>query len=93
MKQTVIQIENLKCHGCAATIKKGLLKFDTVSEVNVDVEKSEVSISYEGKDEQIQEFKTKLAGLGYPEAGTNNSTFTMAKSYVSCAVGRFTVDI
>ena len=34
--RTDIQIENLKCGGCAATIKKGLLAINTVSEVTVD---------------------------------------------------------
>ncbi len=30
---TEIKIENLKCGGCAATIKKGLLALHSVSEV------------------------------------------------------------
>jgi len=41
----VIKIENLKCGGCAATIKKGLLSIENVDEVVVDVENDTVSIS------------------------------------------------
>ena len=84
---TVIKIENLKCHGCANTITKGLTKFNEVEQVNVNVENSTVEISFEGTDETITMFKNKLSKLGYPEAG-HNTGFSIAKSYVSCAVGR-----
>ena len=87
MNNTVINIENLKCHGCAATIKKGILKFDNVHNVEVNVPDSTVSISFDGGDDDIRKFKTKLSGLGYPESGNNNIVST-AKSYVSCAIGR-----
>ena len=39
---TTIQIENLKCRGCAATIKKGILGIHSVEQVDVNVETSEV---------------------------------------------------
>ena len=84
---TVIKIENLKCHGCANTITKGMEKFTEVETVKVNVEDSTVEFSYEGNDETIEKFKNKLSKLGYPEAG-DNSGFKMAKSFVSCAVGR-----
>ena len=87
MNTTIIHIENLKCHGCASTIKKGISKFDEVSLVEVDVTQSTVSITYNGTEEVVGKFKNKLAGLGYPEAGHNNMIST-AKSYVSCAIGR-----
>ncbi|NOR86344.1 MAG: heavy metal transporter [Bacteroidales bacterium] len=87
MKTITINIENLKCHGCASTIKKGILKFDEVKDVEVNVEDSTVSISFEGNEEIIEQFKAKLSGLGYPESG-HNTGFSVVKSYVSCAVGR-----
>ena len=89
MKQVSIPIENLKCHGCAATIKKGLLKIEGVESLNVDVENSKVDVSFEGTAEDIDTIKAKLAQMGYPESG-NNNTLLMAKSFVSCAVGRIT---
>ena len=81
-----IQIENLKCGGCAATIKKGILSLEGVSEVEVNVEKSIVSILSENNN--LEEIKLKLSKLGYPETGDKNTVLHKAKSFVSCAVGR-----
>ncbi|TXD46911.1 heavy-metal-associated domain-containing protein [Polaribacter sp. IC073] len=81
-----IQIENLKCGGCAATIKKGLLSLENVDEVEVNVEKSIVSITSE--TENLVLIKEKLSKLGYPEVGDKNSIVHKAKSFVSCAVGK-----
>ena len=83
---TTIHIENLKCGGCAATIKKGILGIDSVEEVDVNVETSEVQVSH-GKD-VISTIKEKLSKLGYPESGDKNTVLHKAKSFVSCAVGR-----
>lgn len=84
--KTTIQIENLKCGGCAATIKKGILTINGVSDVAVDIENSMVTINSENAD--IAEIKTKLSKLGYPEVGGKNTVLHKAKSFVSCAVGR-----
>ncbi|MBT4869064.1 MAG: heavy-metal-associated domain-containing protein [Polaribacter sp.] len=83
---TEIKIENLKCGGCAATIKKGLLALNSVSEVIVDLEKSLVSVV--SADENGMIIKEKLSKLGYPETGTKNTILHKASSFVSCAVGR-----
>jgi len=83
---TTIQIENLKCGGCAATIKKGILGIDSVSEVDVNVETSEVKVSH--TNNVVNTIKEKLSKLGYPEAGDKNTVLHKAKSFVSCAVGR-----
>ena len=87
MKTIEIKIENLKCKGCASSIRKGLEKIEEVKNVDVDVENSIVKINFEGENESIDIFKRKLAALGYPESG-NNDTIAVVKSYVSCAVGR-----
>ena len=84
--KTIIHIENLKCGGCAATIKKGISKINSVETVEVDEETSEVTIFH--KEDVIQEIKEKLIGLGYPESGEKNTIMHKAKSYVSCALGR-----
>jgi copper chaperone len=83
---TTIHIENLKCGGCAATIKKGILGINSVEEVDVNVETSEVKVAH-GKD-VIATIKEKLSKLGYPETGDKNTVLHKAKSFVSCAVGR-----
>jgi copper chaperone len=86
MMTAAIQIENLKCGGCATTIKKGLLSLNAVKEVTVDVENSIVSIISENDD--LETIKEKIAKLGYPEVGDKNTVLHKAKSFVSCAVGR-----
>jgi copper chaperone len=84
--KTQIVIENLKCGGCAATIKKGLLKLNNITEVAVDVEKSIVTITSE--KENLEGVKEKLSKLGYPEVGHTNTVLHKATSFVSCAVGK-----
>jgi len=83
---TEIRIENLKCGGCAATIKKGILSLGAIEKVNIDVEKSIVLVS--SRNENLEEIKSKLSKLGYPEVGDKNTMIHKAKSFVSCAVGR-----
>ena len=82
---TNIQIENLKCGGCASTIKKGISAINGVNNVTVDEENSIVII--ESKNADIEEIKMKLSNLGYPKVGDKNSILHKAKSFVSCAVG------
>ena len=85
--KTIIEIENLKCHGCANTITKGLLNMEGVADVKVSHETSEVQILYSGDADRTEEFAAKLKTLGYPRAG-ENSAGRKIKSYVSCAIGR-----
>ncbi|PWG06243.1 heavy-metal-associated domain-containing protein [Polaribacter aquimarinus] len=84
--KTDIQIENLKCGGCAATIKKGISAINGVNDIDINVEKSIVSITSENVN--LDEIKKKLSQLGYPEVGDKNTLVHKAKSFVSCAVGR-----
>ncbi|WP_438976598.1 heavy-metal-associated domain-containing protein [Polaribacter sp.] len=84
--KTTLQIENLKCGGCAATIKKGILAIDGVENVDVNLEESSVSIT--STKNNLQEVKIKLSKLGYPEIGDKNTVLHKAKSFVSCAVGK-----
>lgn len=85
--KTTIEIENLKCHGCANTIMKSISSMDGVADVQVNHESSEVTIFYEGQTDRTEEFARKLKTLGYPRAG-ENSAGRVVKSYISCAIGR-----
>lgn len=85
--KTTIQIQNLKCNGCATTIKNKLSELDNIKDVNVDVENDAVSFEYD-QDETIGIVKKQLHKLGYPLVGEDNKLPVKAKSYVSCAVGR-----
>lgn len=84
---TTIQILNLKCGGCANTVKKGLLHVEGVTDVTVDLESSEVKVDSED-EKVIADVKHKLSALGYPEVGEANTLLHKAKSFVSCASGR-----
>lgn len=88
MKAANIIVENLKCHGCAATITRELQKVKGVNSVNVDVATSQVDIATDGSKGVINACRAKLIRLGYPEAGSKNTTISKAKSYISCAIGR-----
>ncbi|MFC4267717.1 heavy-metal-associated domain-containing protein [Polaribacter marinivivus] len=84
--KTTLQIENLKCGGCAATIKKGILAIGGVENVDVNLEESSVSIT--STKNNLKEVKIKLSKLGYPEIGDKNTVLHKAKSFISCAVGK-----
>ena len=84
---TTIEILNLKCGGCANTIKKGLLTVEGVNEVTIDVESSMVSID-SSESSVLELVKKKLSSMGYPEEGDPNTVLHKAKSFVSCATGK-----
>ena len=84
-----IQIENLKCGGCANTIVKGLTAIDGVTDVVVHQDTSQVSMS--ASDTLRPAVLDKLRSMGYPEQGSVSglaSGIATAKSYVSCAIGK-----
>ena len=85
--ETTIQIQNLKCGGCANTITKNIVVLGGITNVTVNVEESTVIFNYE-TEAQLVEVKEKLKTLGYPEDGATNSLGSKAKSYVSCAIGK-----
>ena len=84
-----IEIENLKCGGCARSILNGLADMQGVSNVEVDHENKLVKFS--GEKASRAEVAEKLRSMGYPEKGTLeglSAGVANAKSFVSCAMGR-----
>lgn len=84
-----IEVENIKCGGCASSIRKGLLALDGVRGVEVDIEAGAVEV--EADTALRTDVAGKLAAMGYPETGSVQglrSAGAKAKSFVSCAVGR-----
>ena len=84
---TIIKIQNLKCGGCANTIMKKISTIENVTNVNVSVEESTVAFDSLSQNE-ITIVRHKMAVLGYPADGENNSVISKAKSYLSCAAGK-----
>ncbi len=90
MKQR-FQLRNVKCGGCAATLKKALA--EQFGEVEVDLTKEPREITLEIDEEQIPALRETLRKLGYPMIDDELNTFqevgAKAKSFVSCAIGKF----
>jgi len=84
-----ITVENIKCGGCAGSIKKKLLTDTRVESVDVDIEQGIVAI--EATENASNDFSAMLLKMGYPESGTAEgieAAKAKAKSFVSCAIGR-----
>lgn len=84
-----IDVENIKCGGCASTIRSKLETMDGIEKVEVDIASGRVSV--DGSDGSRDAAAAKLLQLGYPESGTAEgiaAAKAKAKSFVSCAVGR-----
>ncbi len=86
MKTENIIVGNLKCSGCANTITKELLKLPGMKTVEVDNDKDQIAVSYEGLDRNA--ITEKLHSLGYPEATEENGLLLQLKSFSSCMIGR-----
>lgn len=82
-----IKVENIKCHGCANSIKNGLLKVKGVEDVDVRIDQGIIDVN--GKDMDRNEIVSRLHSMGYPEPG-QGSGLTTATSFVSCMIGRVT---
>lgn len=85
----ILNVENIKCGGCAHTITTRLEALESVEQVNVEVEKGEITI--DGDEAQRENVLAALLKMGYPETGTAEGITAVkarAKSFVSCAVGK-----
>ena len=87
MSRECIHIANLKCSGCAATIRDRLTKISQVEVHHINEEEGLVELSYPDAATR-QLIKDKLYSLGYPEVTEENGLLLQAKSYASCMIGR-----
>lgn len=91
--EQILEVYNVKCGGCANTLTTALKEEFGEVTVNLEVEPRQITLDIE--EERMEELKLKLRGLGYPLTSDELSGFekatTTAKSFVSCAVGKFNV--
>lgn len=90
MQQINLIVDNLKCGGCANSIKKQLFAINGVVDVIINKDIAEVKIIHNGNVERAKVIN-KLQAIGYPESGTVSgveSIISNAKSFASCVVGR-----
>lgn len=87
--EEILIVQNIKCGGCAASIRGKLEKIDGITDVGVDVEKGEVS--YTSLSEEVSVLaKEALKNMGYTQ--DDPSLIDSAMSYVSCMIGRLKKD-
>ena len=92
MKQ-VFKVQNVKCGGCANTLISKLKDAFGEIEVNLEVMPREITVDIDDAD--IPQLKDALKSLGYPTTdesfGFIEESSMKAKSFLSCAVGKFEV--
>lgn len=85
-----IEVENIKCGGCANTIQKKLTEQFQPDTVEVNVEEGRITLNHSsGLD--MAAVEEMLRGIGYPKRGSVDGLDNVkakAVSFVSCAVGR-----
>lgn len=89
--QQFLEVENIKCGGCANTIVTKLSRLNGVESVEVDFDQGRVS--FVADSSLLDQVKAELKRLGYPEKGSVeglSATGAKAKSFVSCAIGKMT---
>ena len=79
----IFQVENVKCGGCANTLKKAFFEEFGEVEVNLEVMPREITLKIE--ENQLESLKIKLKALGYPlssdELNTSESQMPSAKKF------------
>ncbi|MBD3842142.1 MAG: heavy-metal-associated domain-containing protein [Campylobacterales bacterium] len=90
MKQ-VFEVQNVKCGGCANTLKTKLAQ--KFGNIDVDLDVMPRQISLEIVEDDIDELREELKKLGYPMTDEKldflDTNTAKAKSFVSCAIGKF----
>lgn len=86
----VFQVKNVKCGGCAQTLRTKLEPLFGPVRVDLMVEPREISLEIE--EERMDELRMALREIGYPLTSDNlnfvEGAGARVKSFVSCAVGR-----
>lgn len=95
MLQT-FEVSNIRCEGCANTIRKALVK-ENFGNIDIDLscEPRKVSLDING-EASLAHFRAVLRNLGYPlcdeDMSYANTATLKAKSFVSCAIGKFSIN-
>lgn len=86
--KTELILQNLKCEGCASTILKTAVSIEGISNPKINSSKSLLTVDFMSHN-ALMKLYLKLASIGYPVEGETNTIIDKAKSYVSCALGKF----
>jgi len=84
------EVQNVKCGGCANTLKTKLK--ENFGDITVDLDVMPRKITLDIDDNKVEELQIQLRKLGYPlstdELSTLENIGVKAKSFVSCAIGK-----
>ncbi len=86
MKTFELEVENIKCGGCAHSIRTALEELVKAKNVLIDIEREVIKFDAD-ENVEVDVVIKKLDTMGYPLKGANNLVKTV-KSYVSCMVGK-----
>ena len=87
---TTLELENIKCGGCANTLLKALKSYKEIQDPGVDQASGSVHFSHP-ESFRLTGLKRKLHNLGYPVKGSVKGlekAAVAAVSYASCAIGK-----
>ncbi len=87
MKNIELNIQNIRCGGCANNISQKLKTLQGVEAVHVKIDQEIVAIQG-NQSLNLQLIKETLFNLVYPLKTEKNSLLTQAKSVKSCAIGK-----
>ncbi|ACZ12109.1 MAG: heavy-metal-associated domain-containing protein [Campylobacterales bacterium] len=89
------EVLNIKCGGCAGTVKSKLKERFPDIEVSLESEPRVVSATIESDEDERYLLET-LKSLGYPsiheDLGSLEGALLKGKSFVSCAIGKMSQD-
>ncbi|MDD2905463.1 MAG: heavy metal-associated domain-containing protein [Sulfurimonas sp.] len=93
---STVEVNNVRCSGCANTIIKTLEK-EGFEDVIVDLSCEPRKVTVNAKNEaSLAQLGPILRKLGYPlcdeENSFGNTIGLKAKSFVSCAIGKFSIN-
>ncbi len=86
-----LYLANVKCGGCANSIRKVAMAASAESLQNVLIDPANGLLTFDAEtlpEETLLAVKNALAKAGYPEVGSVNTFGNKVQSFVSCAVGR-----
>jgi copper chaperone CopZ len=86
MRET-FHLANIKCGGCAHSIKTKLEDINGISDVIAIPEDGTVTFNFENEETKITGLEN-LKKMGYPLSTEDNTILTKAKSYASCMIGK-----
>jgi copper chaperone CopZ len=90
MTENII-VANLKCGGCASSIKNKLKELHGIDSINIDLDSNNITIIHQGiVNSDI--ITAQLKAIGYPEATEENGLLLQLKSYASCMIGKLSSD-